>query len=68
MVKSLAKFELPKRLVKEEATAKNNYAKYVAEPFERGYAYTIGNGFRRILLSSIEGAAIVSLRRFCLGL
>lgn len=62
MIKRLAKFELPKRLVKEEETATDTYAKFFAEPFETGYGHTIGNSLRRILLSSIEGAAISSIR------
>lgn len=62
MIKRLAKFELPKRLVKEEETASDTYAKYFAEPFETGYGHTIGNSLRRVLLSSIEGAAISSVR------
>ena len=62
MTKRLAKFELPKRLVKDEETATETYAKYYAEPFETGYGYTIGNSLRRVLLSSIEGAAISSVR------
>ncbi len=57
----LGKFELPKRLVKEEKTATDTYAKFVAEPFETGYGHTVGNSLRRVLLSSIEGAAISSV-------
>lgn len=62
MAKRLGKFELPKRLVKDEGSATNTYAKYVAEPFEKGFGNSIGNTLRRILLSSIEGAAISSIR------
>lgn len=62
MAKRLGKFELPKRLVKVDDTATNTYAMYIAEPFETGYGYTIGNAFRRVLLSSIEGAAISSIQ------
>ncbi len=62
MAKRLGKFELPKRLVKDDASATATYAKYVAEPFETGFGYTIGNSLRRVLLSSIEGAAISSIR------
>ncbi|MCD8481832.1 MAG: DNA-directed RNA polymerase subunit alpha [Verrucomicrobia bacterium] len=58
----LGKFQLPNRLVKEESTATETYAKFVAEPFETGYGHTIGNSFRRVLLSSIEGAAIASIK------
>ena len=53
---------MPSRLTKEEATATDTYAKYIAEPFEGGYGYTIGNGLRRVLLSSLEGAAITSVK------
>ena len=62
MAKRLGKFELPKRLVKDEGSATSTYAKYVAEPFEKGFGHTVGNALRRVLLSSIEGAAISSIR------
>ena len=62
MPKRLGKFELPKRLAKVEDTASDTYAMFVAEPFETGYGHTIGNTLRRVLLSSIEGAAISSIR------
>ena len=55
-------FETPKRLVCDEETVTDTYAKFIAEPFERGYGMTIGNGLRRILLSSIEGAAVTSIK------
>jgi DNA-directed RNA polymerase subunit alpha len=58
----LGRFEMPKRLSKDEASATETYAKFVAEPFETGYGYTIGNSLRRVLLSSLEGAAITSIR------
>ncbi len=58
----LGRFELPKRLVKDESTATETYARFVAEPFETGYGHTIGNSLRRVLLSSLEGAAITSLK------
>lgn len=53
---------MPKRLFKEEETATENYAKFIAEPFETGYGHTIGNSLRRVLLSSLEGAAITSVK------
>jgi DNA-directed RNA polymerase subunit alpha len=53
---------MPKRLTKEDATATDTYAKFVAEPFETGYGHTIGNSLRRVLLSSLEGAAISSIK------
>ncbi|MCK4519210.1 MAG: DNA-directed RNA polymerase subunit alpha, partial [Candidatus Omnitrophica bacterium] len=55
-------FELPKRLKIDEATQTDTYAKFIAEPFERGYGVTIGNALRRVLISSIEGSAVTSLR------
>ena len=58
----LGRFEMPKRLQKEDATATDTYAKFVAEPFETGYGHTIGNSLRRVLLSSLEGAAITSVK------
>ncbi len=58
----LAKFELPKRLMKDEESATDTYAMFTAEPFETGYGHTIGNSLRRVLLSSIEGAAISSIK------
>jgi DNA-directed RNA polymerase subunit alpha len=53
---------MPKRLVKQEATATDTYARFTAEPFETGYGHTIGNSLRRVLLSSLEGAAIASAK------
>jgi len=53
---------MPKRLTKEEETATDTYAKFIAEPFETGYGYTIGNSLRRVLLSSLEGASITSVK------
>ncbi|MEI6533926.1 MAG: DNA-directed RNA polymerase subunit alpha, partial [Verrucomicrobiaceae bacterium] len=58
----LARFEMPNRLVKNEATATDNFAQFVAEPFDRGYGHTVGNSLRRVLLSSLEGASITSVR------
>src|ERR1043165_8128005 len=58
----LGRFEMPKRLTKEDATATETYAKFVAEPFETGYGHTVGNSLRRVLLSSLEGAAIASIK------
>jgi DNA-directed RNA polymerase subunit alpha len=58
----LGRFEMPKRLQKDEATATETYAKFVADPFETGYGHTVGNSLRRVLLSSLEGAAITSVK------
>ena len=62
MAKRLGKFELPKRLIKVEDTATPTFAQFIAEPFETGYGHTLGNSIRRVLLSSIEGAAITSVK------
>jgi len=53
--------EMPK-WVKVETDASENYGKFIAEPFERGFGTTVGNSLRRILLSSIRGAAITAVR------
>ena len=58
----LGRFEMPKRLTREESTATPTYAKFIAEPFEAGYGHTIGNSIRRVLLSSLEGAAVSSVK------
>ena len=58
----LGRFEMPKSLTKDEDTATPMYAKFIAEPFEAGYGHTVGNSLRRVLLSSLEGAAITSVK------
>ena len=58
----LGRFELPKAPSIEESSQTDNYAKFIAEPFESGYGVTVGNALRRVLLSSIEGAAITTVR------
>lgn len=58
----LGRFEMPNRLQKEESSATSTYAKFVAEPFEPGYGHTLGNSLRRVLLSSLEGASISSIK------
>src|SRR3954466_11043993 len=58
----LGRFEMPKRLVKDDTSATETYAKFVAEPFETGYGHTVGSSLRRVLLSSLEGAAITSIK------
>jgi DNA-directed RNA polymerase subunit alpha len=52
----------PKRLESEKETVTPFYVKFAAEPFERGFGITIGNSLRRILLSSLQGAAITSVK------
>ena len=55
------KFEMHKTITLDEDTATHNFARIVAEPFERGFGHTIGNSLRRIILSSLEAPAIVSV-------
>lgn len=55
-------FELPNRVVQDESVSSGPYGMFVAEPFERGFAHTVGNGLRRVLLSSLEGAAVTHVR------
>ncbi len=58
----LARFEMPKAVKMVESDPALNYAKFDAEPMEAGYGRTIGNSLRRVLLSSLEGAAISAIR------
>lgn len=55
-------FQLPKRLECDESSYTDTYGKFSAAPFERGYGVTLGNSLRRIILSSIEGAAVTSIK------
>lgn len=55
-------FEMPHKLICDESTYAETYGKFIAEPFERGYGTTLGNALRRILLSSIEGSAVTSVK------
>ncbi|MEE8142272.1 MAG: DNA-directed RNA polymerase subunit alpha, partial [Planctomycetota bacterium] len=55
-------FELPNRVECEDDSKSDNYGRFHIEPFERGFGATIGNSLRRVLLSSIEGAAVVQAR------
>ena len=53
---------LPQKLSVDEKSMSDSYAKFVAEPYERGYGHTVGNALRRVLLSSLEGAAVTAVR------
>lgn len=55
-------FQRPKRLEVERETLTDRFGRFYAQPFERGFGTTIGNALRRVLLSSIEGAAITAVR------
>lgn len=54
--------QMPKGIAIDESTQTNTFARFVAEPLERGYGLTLGNALRRVLLSSIPGAAVVAVR------
>src|SRR5437867_13364957 len=55
-------FQRPKRLELERETLTDRFGRFYAQPFERGFGTTIGNALRRVLLSSIEGAAITAVK------
>ena len=55
-------FQKPKRLAVDTSTLTDKYGIFWAQPFERGFGTTIGNALRRVLLSSIEGAAITAVK------
>jgi len=55
-------FEMPKRLDAVPSSLTPTYGKFLAEPFERGFGTTLGNGLRRVLISSIEGAAVTTIK------
>ena len=55
-------FQRPKRLEVDLDSLTDRYGKFIAQPFERGFAITVGHALRRVLLSSVEGAAITALK------
>ncbi|MBY0529249.1 MAG: DNA-directed RNA polymerase subunit alpha [Rhabdochlamydiaceae bacterium] len=62
MAVKYGKFELPSKIKIDEASRKLNFTRFIAEAFERGFGHTVGNALRRIMLSSLEAPAIVSVR------
>jgi DNA-directed RNA polymerase subunit alpha len=62
MAVKYGKFEMPHKIVVESESSKTHSARFVAEPFEKGYGHTIGNTLRRMMLTSIESPAIISVR------
>jgi DNA-directed RNA polymerase subunit alpha len=62
MAVKYGKFELPTKIKVDESSKKGNQARFIAEPFEKGFGHTVGNGLRRIILSSLEAPAIMSVR------
>jgi DNA-directed RNA polymerase subunit alpha len=59
---ALASFHKPKRIETERSSLKDVYGRFVAEPFERGFGVTIGHALRRVLLSSLTGAAVTTVK------
>jgi DNA-directed RNA polymerase subunit alpha len=55
-------FELPTKIDVESGTRTDTYAKFTTEPFQRGFGITVGNGLRRVLLSSLEGASVTHVK------
>ena len=55
-------FTMPQALVFDEKTATDKYGRFVAEPWEKGFGHTLGNALRRVLLSSLEGVAVSTVR------
>ena len=54
--------ELPSKVTCDAETLTGSYGKFIAEPFERGFGTTVGNGLRRVLLSSLEGSAVTQIK------
>jgi len=54
-------FELPSKVQPDSDSNSSEYGRFIIEPFERGFGHTIGNGLRRVLLSSIEGTAVTAV-------
>ncbi len=54
--------ELPSRVMRDDAASTATYGRFIVEPFERGFGTTVGNSLRRILLSSLQGAAVTHVR------
>ena len=54
--------ELPSRVIRDHQLSTDTYGRFTAEPFERGFGTTVGNSLRRILLSSLEGAAVTHIK------
>jgi len=55
-------FQMPEAVEIDESTHTDTYGKFIVQPLERGYGVTIGNSLRRVLISSLQGAAIVSIK------
>lgn len=62
MAVKYGKFELPTKIKIDGSAKKDTHARFIAEPFERGFGHTVGNALRRVMLTSLESPAIISVR------
>ncbi len=62
MIKTMKDFQIPMRVETEKELPSENYARFTAEAFERGFGTTVGNSLRRVLLSSLTGAAVTTVK------
>ena len=62
MVVKYGKFEMPEKIKIDDATKTNTFARFIVEPFERGFGHTVGNALRRIMLGALESPSILSIR------
>lgn len=62
MAVKYGKFEMPEKIKLDEANQTATFARFIVEPFERGFGHTVGNALRRIMLSALEAPAILSVR------
>jgi len=62
MTVKYGKFELPSKIKIDEASKSDTFARFVAEPFERGFGHTVGNALRRVMLNALEASSIISVK------
>src|SRR5256712_5290441 len=62
MLKGMRDFQIPTKVEVDKESVTATYGRFTAEPFERGFGTTVGNSLRRVLLSSLSGAAVVSVK------
>lgn len=62
MVVKYGKFEMPEKIKIDDASKSNTFARFIVEPFERGFGHTVGNALRRIMLGALESPSILSIR------
>ena len=55
-------FQMPESIVKEDSTYTDTFGRFIVQPLERGYGVTMGNSLRRVLISSLQGSAIIAIK------